>query len=415
MIRRKKMDCLVGSLAVSVLALVPMVALAEGTTTTGSTSTTTSTTTTTGTDTTGTMGTMGTMGATGSTTGSTDTSMSMSSQPVQASGTVERYYTDRSGYVTAADIRTAEGTQMVHFAPGMGTRLQTAYPVGGTAQVWVTPSGMGSGHWNVVGWGATMPASGFNAPYTATDIDMLEGEPYIVAGTKMVTVSGKLSNTITDDMGNVLALVLDARNGGGNAGIMMPGTMPGTGGMAGHMWGSSGYLGSIPVSGPTFIRVPREFRNLNPNAGGNPRITALYKGAFVEATGYPEAPMYGVVSIYPNRVAANAISVDGESVAYGGIAPMHKRGKPLIGLNINLPLMGSARPAPESSTHMGYTPYDPGGMGTTTESTSGMTPTTGTGTGTDTGTTGGTTGGTGTGTSTGGTDTGTGTGTGTTP
>ena len=362
MIRKKMVTGqLACSVAVGALALAPMVAFAQGDTTTGGASGSTS----------GSTGGGSMSGSTtggGSMSGGASGSMSMSSQPVQASGTVERYYTDRSGYVTGADLRTAEGTQMVHFGPGLGNRITTAYPAGGNAQLWVTPGAGGTGHWNVVGWGQNMPAAGFMSAHTATDVDMLEGEPYIMAGTKMTTIKGELTNIITNDLGHVVALVLNG-NAGNTSGPMMPGVTPGTGGMSDHMLGGANYSGAMQVGGSTIVRVGREFRSLNPNTAGTRRATALYKGAHVEATGYPEAPLYGVVSIYNNRLAANAISVDGESVGYGTLAPMQTRGKPLLGFNINLPFMGSAQPATEPSTRAGYTTYDPGSMGTNTGGT----------------------------------------------
>jgi hypothetical protein len=61
----------------------------------------------------------------------TTTSTTVStSQPTLVTGTVLRYYVDRSGYVTAMDVQTAEGVQFVRFSPGMGTRLYNTYPVG---------------------------------------------------------------------------------------------------------------------------------------------------------------------------------------------------------------------------------------------------------------------------------------------
>ena len=44
-------------------------------------------------------------------------------QETQVSGTVLRYYTDAAGYVTAMDVQTANGVQMVTFAPGINAPL----------------------------------------------------------------------------------------------------------------------------------------------------------------------------------------------------------------------------------------------------------------------------------------------------
>lgn len=342
------------SVAASVLALAPVAAQAQDTTT--SSSTTTSTTTTT-----------------------------MSTQPVQASGTVERYYTDQTGYVTAADVRTAEGTQMVHFAPGMGTRVSTTYPVGGTAQVWVSPNRMGTGHWDVVGVGDKMPAAGFWPAYTSSAIDMLEGDPYIVAGSKLVTVRGKLTNVVTNDLGEIVALILNGNTGMGS-GLMTSGSRTGTHGMSGHLWASGNYSSVVDLDGAALVRVPREFRSLNPGAAGTRNITPLYRNDDIEVTGYHEAPLFGVVSIYPYRIASNTISVNGKNVAYGSLPIVNAKKKPLLGFNINLPFMGRSAESTQQTAAMGmgYSEYNPqpAGMveGGATSGT--VTPSTGTGTGT---------------------------------
>jgi len=216
--------------------------------------------------------------------GAADTTMAspMPAEPTMATGSVLRYYVDRSGFVTAMDIQTADGVQMVHFAPNMGQRLYTTYPVGGNISVWVTPSAMGTGHWNAVGVGATKPTSFMDA-YTVRAIDVLEAEPFILTGAKMVEVNGKLSRMIVGDTGEVLGLVLDNQ---------------------------------------TVVRVPRELRQISPGHAGSDRITPLFKGAVVRALGYPEAPRYGVLSPYGSRIIASAISVNGRGVGSLGVPLM---------------------------------------------------------------------------------------------
>jgi hypothetical protein len=250
---------------------------------------------------------------------SSDTTMAPSMEPTLVNGQVVRYYVDRSGYVTAMDVQTPTGIQMVHFAPNMGQRLYSTYPVGGQIAVWVTPSMMGTGHWNAVGVGTARPAT-FMQPYMVSDIDALDADPYIVAGSKMTEVKGHLSRIIVGNTGEVLALVLDDN---------------------------------------TLIRVPREFRHIAPGYAGSDRITPLFKGAEVRAVGYVEAPMYGVLSPYMTRIAPNAISVNGRSVGALGVPMMTKeQQRTLIKADIGGNQMSNEEMA---AMGMGYHTYTPGG------------------------------------------------------
>jgi len=409
--------------AVGLLALAPVVANAQGDTTTPGAGSGAGTGTDTGTGT-------GTGMGTGTGTGM---GMTMSSQPMQVTGTVLRYYTDRSGFVTAMDIQTAEGVQMVHFAPGMGQRMFTNFPVGGQqVSVWVMPhTRLGAGHWTLVGVGATQPAAGFMTPYLVSDVELLEAEPQTLIGAKMVDVAGDLRGVVTDDQGEVLGLVLEnvkvdgammggamgaGTMGGGTAGGTM-GTDTTTGGtMAGGTTGGATMggdtTGGTMMGGATgaeldtiLVRVPREMRHHATGWIGSERVSPLFRGARVEATGYPEAPRFGVISRHGQRLVARALVINGRAVGALGIPRMVvKRNRTLLGWNI--PVGGGAMsPEEERAGRAGYTVYGPNtpapttmnpsetGAGTTgTDTTGGGTM----GTGTDTGTTGDTTGTTGT-------------------
>lgn len=243
----------------------------------------------------------------------------MAAEPMMATGSVVRYYVDRSGFVTAMDIQTADGIQMVHFAPNMGQRLYTTYPVGGNISVWVTPSRMGTGHWTAVGVGQTRPMT-FMDPYTVSAVDLLEAEPYILTGARMTTISGKLSRLITNNHGEVLGLVLDNQ---------------------------------------AVVRVPREVRHIAPGYAGSDRITPLFKGATVRATGYPEAPRYGVLSPYGSRLVANTITVNGRAVGALGVPMMSsEQERALLKADIGRSTMSNEELA---AMNMGYSVYNPTG------------------------------------------------------
>jgi len=241
--------------------------------------------------------------------------------PILATGTIVRYYVDRSGYVSAMDVQTGDGIQMIHFPPNLGQRLYSNFQVGGKISAWVTPSYMGTGHWNAVAVGDARP-SAFMTPYHATAIDLLEATPEILIGAKMTTVNGKLARMVVNSSGEVLALVLD--NG-------------------------------------TVVRIPRELRQISAGYAGSERVTPLFKGARVTATGYPEAPRYGSLSPYGSRVIASAITVNAKSVGALGFPIMDMDAqKALFKADI-----GGATLSNEelSAAGMGYSVYNPTGAG----------------------------------------------------
>ena len=398
-------------------------AMAQDTTATTSSSTTTTTTT-------------GDMA--GGTTGMAKPDMAkpmMSMEPMQVTGTVERYYTDRAGYVTAMDVQTPDGTRMVRFGPGMAQRLYSTYPVGGQITGMVQPSmAMGMSRYDLVAMGDQMPAGGMMKPYMASDIETLKSEPYIMAGQGLIQFHGKLQSVVTDDMGEVLALVLkgaklpgmmggmmkgsmaDSKMAGGDmaggamaGGAMAGGAMTGTdsttntmstgGMMAGGGMMGGGMMGGM-MDNLVLVRVPRELRH---NSGGqmaaSERVAPLFKGSNVEVVGYAEAPRYGVMSPYAERVAATALVVNDRAVGAVGLpmVQMNRKGS-LFGNAMGMKMNKGSKMSKEEmgAMNMGYSTY-----GMSTDMSSGMSTstdpsmTTGT-TGATGGTTGGTTGTTGT-------------------
>jgi len=296
------------AVAAGLLALAP-VAKAQDTTT--STTTTTTETTTMG---------GGTMGG----------DMSMSTQAMPVTGTVVRYYVDRSGYVTAMDLQTAEGVQFVRFSPTLGQRLYTQFPPG-TPNATLYVMGSANTRWDAVGLTAPAPGAMMRASML-TDVELLEAEPYIMPGAKMMNVAGKLTNLIVAGTGEVVGLVLD---------------------------------------NSTLVRVPREVRHIAPGYAGTMRVTPLFKGAMVKATGYEEAPMYGVISRFPSRIKASTIVVDGRNVGALGVPMMSGKSRDAL-FNVNIG--GTEQTAEEMRAGgMGYTVYTPdtsmmmgAGTGTTT-------------------------------------------------
>jgi len=283
----------------------------------------------------------------------TTTTTTTTATPTMVTGTVLRYYSDRSGYVTAMDVQTADGVKFVRFSPGMGQRLYTTYPVGGTATVYVAPSA-GLTAPTVVGVGDTMPSPGMMSMASVpSDVDVLDSEPYIVSGTKLVKVRGSLRDIITNDQGEVVGLVIKDSS---------PEDTMEASGMSATSSSTGATLATPMLPGMTLVRVPREFRQIAPGYRGTERVTPLFKGADVEVTGYPEAPRYGVLSTFGGRIAARALVVNARQVGSIGIQRMIP-GKRTLFNNVNIG--GAGQSAEElRAAGMGYSTYSVNGSGT---------------------------------------------------
>ena len=205
----------------------------------------------------------------GSTMNSTMTTPTMT--PMLVSGTVQNYYIDRAGYVSAMDVQTADGVKMVRFMPSMAQRVTALYPVGSSASVYVTSRMMGTmTSYDLAGVGPDMPSpTSMMMPNDIDSVDLLKSTPYIQMGAKEKGYSGKLTGYISDPMsGEILGIVLDNK---------------------------------------TLVRIPLQNRLIQ--ASTSPTgITPLFEGARVVVRGYDESKLYGVVTPFENRVAATSIS-----------------------------------------------------------------------------------------------------------
>ncbi len=299
---------------------------------------------------TGTMsgGTMGNGTMSGGMTGTMSTGGSMMggmgamSAPMPVSGTVTRYYVDRAGFVSAMDVQTTDGARMVRFSPSMAQRLTSMYPVGSTISGFVTSSGMGSMmSYDLAGTGTMMPAPGMMMPTMINDLDILRSTPYVMLGSKEMSVTGKLTDYIADpNSGQILALVLDKN---------------------------------------TLVRVPAQNR-LEQSSLAPEGVRDLLKGALISARGMDEAPRFGVVSPYARRVVASGISVDGRTLGtfgFGRVIVSRKKMMSMMnGGMMNADYMPYMAPGSDSSMTGGMT----GTTGTSTMGTGTMDGTAGTGT-----------------------------------
>ena len=244
--------------------------------------------------------------------------------PTMVSGTVQNYYVDRAGYVSAMDVQTADGVKMVRFSPSMAQRVTALYPVGSSASVYVTSRMMGSmTAYDLAGVGPDMPSpSSMMMPSDIDPIDVLKATPYIQLGAKEMGVSGKVTGYIADPQsGEILGIVLDDK---------------------------------------TLIRIPMENRLVQASTS-TMGITPLFAGANVAVKGYEEAPLYGVVSPFQKRIAATSISVNGKPLGPLGFGKIMSSRKPLLGFNLNFFGGKAPKDLSMSTNSMGYTTYNMSG------------------------------------------------------
>jgi len=276
----------------------------------------------------------------------------MSSAPMMVSGRVNNYWTDASGYVTAVDVQTANGPAVIRFAPGMATRTMQMYPVGSTADFWVTGSmENGTQQWNMVGMGQKQPSTWYSA-MPVSGSDLLASAPYVSGSPEIMSVSGRLKKVVVDKMGNVVALGIESDWLGKGA---VRRTLGGRSAPGQATWQSE--EGGMPMM--ALVRVPQEFMSA-PNPGESMRRrTPLMLNDEIEATGFVEAPLYGTTSPFGTRFAANAISVNGRSVGQMGFPTFRQQERTLIGANFNIPFITGGSSDVLPIVPMGYEVYSP--------------------------------------------------------
>ena len=238
------------------------------------------------------------MDGNGSMMNSTMTAPNM--MPMLVSGTVQNYYVDRAGYVSAMDVMTADGVRMVRFSPSMAQRVTSQYPVGSSASVYVTSRMMGNmTSYDLAGTGPEMPTpTQMMMPMDIDPIDVLKATPYVQMGAKEKSYMGKLTGYISDPKsGEVLGIVLDEK---------------------------------------TLVRIPMQNRLVQASTSPS-GITPLFQGANVAVRGYDESPLYGVVSPFASRVAANSISVNGQPLGPLGFGKISSSPQAVVGLQHQFP------------------------------------------------------------------------------
>jgi len=216
--------------------------------------------------------------------------------PVQISGTVRQYFTNRAGYVTALNLETASGTEQVRFAPSWAKRLLDHHAVGEKLDGWVIPHHKKGETWNdLVSLGAERPQR-FLTDKFHSGAQKLDDGSWVWKKSKNVRITGQLDKVVINDKGDVLALVLN--NG-------------------------------------ALIRVPRTVRNEELGAAGTDAIAPLFKNVDVTAWGPREWQARGDVSLYNQYLATDGISINGRPVSAIGIPRFPVNGQTLSSWNIN--------------------------------------------------------------------------------
>lgn len=234
----------------------------------------------------------------------------MESNPVQVSGTVEKYYTDRSGLVTALDLsNTAGNVWKVRFAPSWARRLLDNNPVGSTLDAWVVARHVhGMDVSDLVSIGVDRPDR-FLTDDFHTGTQRLNSRAWIWRDSAEENVTGGLKRIIVSEKGEVLALVL---NDG------------------------------------TLVRVPRTVKNQEQGAHGSASVAELFEGAEVTAWGPQVWGARGDVSIYGRRIASNGLSINGKTVSAIGIQNFNVYSSPVLGSAFSITVGNDGE----------YTPFD---------------------------------------------------------
>jgi hypothetical protein len=244
-------------------------------------------------------------------------------EPVLLTGTVLRYYTDKTGYVTAADIQTADGVKMVHFPANRAAYLYANAPVGGAVNVWVAPSAADAKTWNVVGYGADRPEVWWNTSLPS-DVAWLQAEPYFDAGVRETSIGGNLKGVVTGNNSEILALVVKNDKG----------------------W--------------VLVRVSPQLRQVAPGHDATRRVTPLMRNALVYVVGMPEAPRVGGLSNYATTIAAETIRINGDTVGAIGLPAIQERNSDtFLGFNIGGSINNDMSLEEMRANNLGYHRYQP--------------------------------------------------------
>lgn len=244
-------------------------------------------------------------------------------EPTTLSGTVDNYWLDRSGYVTALSLKTDKDKEIIRFSPSQARRLYTKYPVGSAMTVWVTPNTGKRKYWNARALGEARPVIWYPVN-TTSDFDWLSARAYILPDAQASVISGELRGVVVDKRGDVLALALDTPSG----------------------W--------------SLVRVPPELRQMSRGSIGSERVAPLFKGSNVEVRGVLEAPRWGVLTPFSSRIAADTIAINGKHAGSIGIQVLPRDRRESL-LNWNIGGLNSESIFDAQAAQLGYGVYRPVG------------------------------------------------------
>ncbi len=138
-----------------------------------------------------------------------------SALPIPVSGTVERYYADETGLVTAMQVQTPGSQEVIYFPPVMAAELTKEVPVGTRIEAWLQPratTGASKGRtWNLVGRGFEHPVANQLVKALANNKELLAHLAKVNAK-KGLMVRGKVTGVVRDLKGRAVALIIEDKS-----------------------------------------------------------------------------------------------------------------------------------------------------------------------------------------------------------
>lgn len=136
------------------------------------------------------------------------------SVPVPVSGTVQRYYADDSGLVTAMQVQTPGSSELVYFPPILAEKIKENAPVGTHIETWLLPRAVAKA---TEGRAWDLAARGFSEPLAEPLAALWSDGKTLMTQIRQqnskgpLTARGKVTGAVRDQNGRAVALILDKK------------------------------------------------------------------------------------------------------------------------------------------------------------------------------------------------------------
>ncbi len=134
--------------------------------------------------------------------------------PIPVSGTVQRYYSDELGMVTAMQVQTPGSTELIYFPPLMAATIKERYPVGTHIETWLLPRPVTNA---AEGRAWDLAARDFSQPIAEPLSALLSSGKAMLAQMRLqnakgpLTAEGNVTGAVRDQSGRAVALILDKK------------------------------------------------------------------------------------------------------------------------------------------------------------------------------------------------------------